>query len=75
MIEYNNNKYYLAIEVAEIMKSSVVAVRKLIKDKQLNAVKIGKQFYIADFELDKYFQKVFSGTPTRKPFTKEVKNA
>jgi excisionase family DNA binding protein len=48
--------YYTIEEVADILRVSPQTVRKLIKEKQLKAVRIGVQLRIKKEELDRFLE-------------------
>ncbi len=54
-------------EVAKIFKLSVGAVRNLIREKELPALRIGKQYRIPKWAIDRYFNQLkFSGERSKE---------
>jgi len=61
----NNNKYYTAEEVAEILKVTTESVRRWIRDGKLRSVKLsGKFIRISQTDLDEFVVSMRDDSPT-----------
>ena len=52
--------YFTTLELSLMLQSSVDKIRKLIKDKKLRAYKIGRNYVIAERDLNNYLNSVSS---------------
>ena len=52
--------YFTTLELSLMLQSSVDKIRKLIKDKKLKAYKVGRNYVIAEKDLNTYLDSVSS---------------
>lgn len=53
----NSSEVLTVKEVAEILRTTILTVRELIKSKKLAAVKVGKEYRILRSEVDRFLGK------------------
>jgi len=49
--------FYTTDEVADLLKISAKTVREMIKDKRLQAVRVGKEYRITEDQIRQYVEK------------------
>jgi excisionase family DNA binding protein len=56
-LTYMSNKFYTVKELSDLLKVSEIHIRTIIRDKQLEAFKVGREWRVTEESIQAYIEK------------------